>query len=98
MTMLRDYKCDECKDKFAFLSHPSVTSDPAVCACGSTAVTAQVGILSDPGVIRKGNHDFAARQRERLTKRSTEHFQHGGGHEEAIERQRAQFRREGYVS
>lgn len=47
--------------------------------------------------IVRGNSDYSERQGERLAKRSRDHFRREG-HEEAIERQRAQFKREGLVS
>lgn len=43
----------------------------------------------------KNNLDDAARQRERLTKRSSEHFHKKGGRDEAIERERAMLRKNG---
>lgn len=49
-----------------------------------------------PVTIVRGNSDFSERQNERLYKRSSEHFRKHG-REEAIERQRAQFKREGMV-
>lgn len=45
-------------------------------------------------VITKGNHDFTDRERERLEKRQDEHWQREGRHE-AIERERALFRKHG---
>lgn len=47
-------------------------------------------VLGAPFVatIRRGNHDFVERERERLTKRSQEHAK-TKGREEAVERERA---------
>lgn len=50
-----------------------------------------------PAPINQANSDFSDRQRDRLEKRSTEHFKREG-RDEAIERQRAQWKREGIVS
>jgi hypothetical protein len=49
-----------------------------------------------PVTIVRGNSDFSERQNKRLYDRSTAHFKKYG-REEAIERQRAQFKREGMV-
>lgn len=54
------------------------------------------GVASQPVTIVRGNSDFAERQHARLYDRSTAHFKKEG-REEAIERQRAQFKREGMV-
>lgn len=51
---------------------------------------------AQPVTIVRGNSDFSERQGHRLHKRSSEHFKKEG-RDEAIERQRAQFKREGMV-
>jgi hypothetical protein len=45
----------------------------------------------------RGNSDYNERHRERLEKRSSEHFKKEG-RDEAMERQRSQWKREGIVS
>lgn len=72
-------------------------NEPCRCEkCESFNTEEYVGTMAPPKVIVEGNHDFAARQRDRLYARSSEHFKREG-REEAIERQRAQFKREGMV-
>lgn len=47
--------------------------------------------------IVKGNSDFVERQQARLTVRANDHWKKEG-HSEAIERQRSQWKREGFIS
>lgn len=65
--------------------------------CDSSCTFVTWGTATAPVTIVRGNHDFSERQNERLYKRSSEHYRKEG-RDEAIELQRAQFKRDGLVS
>lgn len=93
-----DHRCFECGVVWE-LNFPSsddhIPHQPCPeCAGCETAPTD--GTLTQPHLVVRGNHDFSERQSARLYDRSTEHFRREG-RDEAIERQRMQFRREGMV-
>lgn len=93
-----DHQCLECGVvwELSFRSsddHIPHQPCPECCSCETIPVG---GAMTDPVLIVRGNHDFSERQSDRLYKRSSEHFKREG-REEAIERQRAQFKREGMV-
>ena len=71
---------------------------PAPAALGSCGgVLAQVDTVFDGYMktITRGNSDFNERERERLEKRSSEHFFKKGGRDEAIDRERAMLKKNG---
>jgi hypothetical protein len=99
MTATRNYICQDCQNVWEYLHHPNMTDDPSpgCTACGSTNFAHRVGLKSDPVTIVKGNHDFADRQRDRLTERSNEHYKRKGGREASVDAQNRQWKREGVI-
>lgn len=99
MTAQRDYICQDCHHVWEYLHHPNEIDDPSPgCPeCKSVDFVQRTGIKADPVTIRKGNHDFAERQRERLTKRSDEHYKRKGGREASVDAQNRQWKREGVI-
>ena len=93
-----DHQCFECGAVWELNFRTSEDHEPCQpcpeCSGVETAPTNGTG--SKPVLIVRGNHDFAERQNRRLYDRSTEHFKREG-RDEAIERQRMQFKREGMV-
>lgn len=65
--------------------------------CGRFNTRPTDGTVAAPKLVVRGNHDFADRQAKRLYERSNEHYKREGK-DEAIERQRDVFRREGMTS
>lgn len=101
------YQCEECNARFDTIETrdeiPETKSCHAVVAmdgdsettCDGMAVRVPaIGYLQ---VIRRGNHDFDARQKERLLQRSNEHW-HRQGRDEAVDRSRERMRKESKVT
>lgn len=103
--ILRDYSCERCSVTLRDVAtptkeeaelHGAVYPAPPPCCpeCGHLMYL-EMGYGYAKLIVR-GNHDYSQRERERLTRRSDEHFKREG-RDEAIERQRMQLKREGYV-
>lgn len=89
MAKLWDFQCVECDHRFEFLF---VRQDEECmvldCPNCSSVAARCIGSAAPPITIVRGNSDFAVREKERLTKRSHDHWR-TKGRDEAIARARA---------
>lgn len=101
---ISDRSCNACGCVYeATLASRAAHDEPHECPdCGSME-TQREAFASAPLAVTvvPGNSDYSARQGERLAKRSDDHFKkrgdHEGGRSQAIENQRAQWKREGLL-
>lgn len=95
--ILYDFECPECgnvEERYSDNPESEVCLEPR--EDGKQCRGVMVQLLSPVRLktIVRGNHDFADRERERLTKRSNEHYQRAG-RDEAIDRSRMQMKKLG---
>lgn len=97
-----DMRCPSCDSRHERLVNKH-EPEPELCDAklldGRVCAGTLEPTISAPTLVTivRGNSDFSERQSARLAKRSDEHFKKEG-RDEAIERQRMQFKREGLVS
>jgi hypothetical protein len=104
-----DFTCPTCETSHTRFvetnDDDTLHGEPEVCnenlmdyegtTCSGVLVQNQMAVFNGyMKTIVKGSHDFNERERERLEKRGGEHWQREGRHE-AIERERALFKRHG---
>jgi len=82
-TVIEEQHCEQ-----AITNTDDVCELPCGATCGGVMVAQEYGVGGYSQTINKNNADFAERQRERLEKRSWEHWQKKG-RDEAVDRQRA---------
>ena len=77
MTMMREFFCVDCEHVFEYLFHNEEVTDSRECpVCGGHAPIRCTS--SGIQTVVMGNADFGARQRERLIKRSDDHWNRKG--------------------
>lgn len=95
MAKVREYRCCNCSNVQEQINWSAEEPEVVQCErCGAAATRCPSTVLGK--TIVRGNSDYAERERARLTKRSNDHFRRQGK-DEAIERERAQFKREGII-